>query len=125
MDQFFNFLRKAYKLLDQYGSPFVLLWIRIHMGLVFYKSGLNSTKGIDSALFLEFTCALLLFVGLATRLAAIPLLFITAAIEFTYKPLPVHDFWAICLLVLLVKGPGKLSLDFLLKNHWNKKYPEN
>jgi hypothetical protein len=66
-------------------------------------------------------CALLVL-GLLTRLAAAVLLGMTAVIEtFVYpQAWPTHIQWAAMLLVLLCRGPGKLSLDHLL---WQRVRP--
>lgn len=57
----------------------------------------------------------LLVIGLATRLSALALLVMTLVIQFLVYPdaWPTHGTWAACFLVLMVQGPGKISLD-----HW-------
>ena len=64
----------------------------------------------------EFSLSLLLWTGLATRLAAMGLLVMTLAIQtFVYPDAWVtHGLWAGGLLTLLLRGPGRLSLDQLL-----------
>ena len=66
---------------------------------------------------IELTTPVLLVLGLATRPAALVLLGMTAVIEvFVYpQAWPTHIQWAAMLLVLLFRGPGKLSLDHLLR----------
>jgi putative oxidoreductase len=68
------------------------------------------------ALGVELTTPVLLVLGLFTRAAALVLLAMTAVIEIFVYPLawPTHIQWAAMLLVLLCRGPGKLSLDHLL-----------
>jgi putative oxidoreductase len=68
------------------------------------------------ALGIELTTPVLLVLGLFTRAAALVLLAMTAVIEIFVYPLawPTHIQWAAMLLVLLCRGPGKLSLDHLL-----------
>ena len=58
----------------------------------------------------------LLMLGLLTRLAAAVLLGMTGVIEVFVYPLacPTHIQWAAMLLVLLCRGPGKLSVDWLI-----------
>ena len=60
--------------------------------------------------------ALLLLLGLATRLSAAGLLVMTAVIQFLVYPgaWPTHGVWAAVLLWLAVRGPGVVSLDHLL-----------
>jgi putative oxidoreductase len=68
------------------------------------------------ALGIELTTPVLLVLGLFTRAAALVLLAMTAVIEVFVYPLawPTHIQWAAMLLVLLCRGPGRLSLDHLI-----------
>jgi len=63
----------------------------------------------------EHMLALLLLVGLATRLSALGLLVMTAVIQIFVYPgaYPTHGVWAAVLLYLVARGPGALSMD-----HW-------
>jgi putative oxidoreductase len=65
--------------------------------------------------FAEHFFPALLVVGLATRFSALALLIMTLVIEIFVYPdaWPTHGTWAACFLVLMVQGPGKISLD-----HW-------
>jgi len=58
---------------------------------------------------------ILILLGLATRFSALALLVMTLTIQIFVYPdaYPTHGVWATVLLVLIAKGPGKLSLD-----HW-------
>jgi putative oxidoreductase len=69
------------------------------------------------AVSIELTAPVLLVLGLATRAAALVLLGMTAVIEvFVYpQAWPTHIQWATMLLILLCRGPGKLSLDHLVR----------
>jgi putative oxidoreductase len=64
----------------------------------------------------EHLFPLLLVVGLASRFAALGLLVMTVVIEVFVYPAayPVHGPWAVCCLVVMIHGPGFLSLDHLL-----------
>jgi len=66
---------------------------------------------------IELTTPVLLVLGLLTRPAALVLLGMTSIIEvFVYpQAWPTHIQWAAMLLVLLCRGPGKLSIDYLLQ----------
>ena len=66
---------------------------------------------------IELTTPVLLVLGLATRPAALVLLGMTTVIEvFVYpQAWPTHIQWAAMLLVLLFRGPGKWSLDHLIR----------
>lgn len=68
------------------------------------------------AVSIELTTPVLLVLGLATRPVALVLLGMTTVIEVFVYPLawPTHIQWAAMLLVLLCRGPGKWSLDYLL-----------
>lgn len=83
--------------------------------------GMGQTASLALAVFAEVICSVLLILGLATRLAAIPLI-ITMAVAV----LIVHaaDGWGrqemgaiylVSYIVLLITGPGKYSLDFYFK----------
>ncbi|HEX3486003.1 MAG TPA: DoxX family protein [Micropepsaceae bacterium] len=64
----------------------------------------------------ELTTPFLLVFGFLTRPAALVLLGMTTIIEVFVYPLawPTHIQWAAMLLVLLCRGPGKLSLDHVI-----------
>ncbi|WP_413206909.1 DoxX family protein [Rhodospirillum sp. A1_3_36] len=64
----------------------------------------------------EMVFPILLVLGLATRLSALGLLGMTLVIQiFVYPNLwSDHMLWAAGLLFLIAKGPGWLSLDFLV-----------
>lgn len=69
------------------------------------------------AVAIEVTAPILLVTGLLTRAAAAALLGMTAVIEvFVYpQAWPTHIQWAAMLLILLARGPGKFSLDWLVR----------
>ncbi len=64
----------------------------------------------------EHLLPLLLLLGLMTRGAALGLLGITITIQVFVYPgaWATHGLWAACLLALVARGPGALSLDGLL-----------
>ena len=68
------------------------------------------------AAFSEHLFPVLLVLGLGTRFAALALLGMTAVIEvFVYPDAwPTHAVWAACLLYLVARGAGAISLDHLL-----------
>ena len=63
----------------------------------------------------ELSGSVLLFVGLLTRLAALQLLGVVAVIQLFVFPgnWPEHLLWTSGLLLLLARGPGVVSLDFI------------
>lgn len=74
------------------------------------------------AVSIEVSTPVLLVLGLLTRPAALVLLGMTTVIEvFVYpQAWPTHIQWAAMMLVLLFRGPGKLSLDYLVRR-WMEK----
>jgi putative oxidoreductase len=64
----------------------------------------------------EHVLPVLLVLGLATRFAALGLLFMTAVIEIFVYPLawPTHGVWATCFVLLIARGPGEVSIDALI-----------
>ena len=121
------------------GVPYTLLALplRLAVATVFWNSGTTKLANWDTAVALftdeykvpllppevaaymavtiELTAPVLLVLGLLTRPAAAVLLGMTTVIEIFVYPQawPTHIQWAAMLLVLLCRGPGKLSLD-----HW-------
>ncbi|MBB4066322.1 DoxX family protein [Gellertiella hungarica] len=116
------------------------LLARVSIAAVFWQSGQTKVDGWsvnDSALYLfeneyrlplidpwlaahmaataEHLFPLLLVIGLASRLSALALLGMTAVIEIFVYPAawPTHGTWAACLLLIVARGPGLISLD-----HW-------
>ncbi|MEZ7834676.1 MAG: DoxX family protein [Burkholderiaceae bacterium] len=120
----------------------IALLARIAMGSTFWLSARTKVDGLltlkDSTFFLfeneyalpvlpvnvaaylatysEHLFALMLFVGLGSRLGAAGMLGITAVIQLLVYPSawPTHLGWAVLLLVIIAQGPGKLSLDHVL-----------
>ena len=70
---------------------------------------------------IELTAPVLLVLGLLTRPAALVLLGMTTLIEvFVYpQAWPTHIQWAAMLFVLLCRGPGKLSFDYLARTRFD------
>jgi putative oxidoreductase len=123
----------------------IQLAMRIAVGAVFFNSGLLKIKSWEFAIklfedeykvplldpswaarlatFTELTFPVLLFIGLATRMATLPLLGMIAVIQvFVYPQAWVeHLLWASILLFILSHGPGAWSLDHLLELHFLKK----
>ena len=63
----------------------------------------------------EVSFPVLLILGLGTRFAALGLLFMTCIVELTVPDgWPIHLTWAAMALGLIVHGPGRISLDYVL-----------
>ncbi|MBL8561031.1 MAG: DoxX family protein [Gemmobacter sp.] len=129
-------------LLDRLGWDIPALALRVFPAVVFWQSGRSKVEGFqikDSTWFLfeqeyklplipsdwaavmatmaEHALPVLLVLGLATRLSALALLGMTAVIQLFVYPeaWPTHGLWAACFLALVARGPGRLSLDHLLR----------
>lgn len=119
------------------------LAIRLHVANVFFKSGLTKIEDWDKTVFLfqeeyhvpllppeaaaflgtfgELVFPVLLALGLAARFAAASLSVVNVVAVVGYwhvlgtneAALAGHFYWGALLLVTLLHGPGKLSLD-----HW-------
>ena len=119
--------------------------LRLAVATIFWNSAMTKLANWDTALTLfveeyklplippelaaylavsiELTTPVLLVLGLLTRPTALLLLGMTAVIEVFVYPLawPTHIQWAAMLLVLLCRGPGKLSVDNLLQRRLGAK----
>lgn len=64
----------------------------------------------------ELSCPVLLLLGLATRLATLPLLAMTVVIQIFVYPESwnAHLMWVAMLGYILTRGPGTISLDHLI-----------
>jgi putative oxidoreductase len=84
--------------------------------------GMGPTASLVAAIFAESVCAILIFLGLATRVAALPLLFtmlVAAGVVHAGDPWAKKELallYAIPCLTLLFTGPGMFSIDALLKS---------
>jgi len=116
--------------------PFLDLAIRLWLAQAFWVSGVLKLANWNTALTLAtyeypvpwldpFTAAvlgvtvevlgsMLLAFGLATRLAAIPLLVLTLVIQFEYRALDQNLYWAALFGWYVIMGAGPISLDRLL-----------
>lgn len=127
------------QLLDRWGAPVLPLLIRLVIAKIFFFSGLVKLDAwsLTVALFadeyrvpllppalaafmaaaVELTVAPLLAIGLASRFAALALLGMTAVIQFTYLDSMEHLYWALLLSVIIILGPGSLSVDARIRPH--------
>ena len=83
--------------------------------------GLGSTTSLSLVIFAEFFCAAFIILGLFTRLAAIPLIiamslafFSANNMNYTKTGGELSLMFLICFVVILIMGPGKISLDKLI-----------
>jgi putative oxidoreductase len=63
-----------------------------------------------------------LLLGLATRLSALGLLGMTLVIQVFVYPgaYATHGTWAALLLLLISRGPGRVSLDHWVAGRWGR-----
>jgi putative oxidoreductase len=127
---------------ERWLAPLVFLLIRLWMAEIFFRSGLLKIQNLSGAIFLfsdvhpvpllppwlaaylatavELVCPVLLVLGLATRLAALPMLIMVLVIQFVVGAadpafqLTEHYYWMFLLAVIITKGAGTLSIDQLL-----------
>jgi putative oxidoreductase len=128
--------------LERFPLSIIQLAMRIGIGAVFFNSGLlklnswqfavklfedeykvpilDPTLAARLATFNELTFPILLFVGLATRVATLPLLGMVAVIQtFVYpQAWTEHLLWAAILIFILTRGPGAISLDHLIERYF-------
>ncbi len=82
--------------------------------------GIGSSVSLALLIFAEFFCSLFLVLGLFTRLAAIPLIIATCVMVFKTHNADVFGdgqtaaLYLIGYLVLLLVGPGRVSVDSLI-----------
>lgn len=74
------------------------------------------------AVTVELTTPVLLVLGLLTRLATLPMIGMALTIQLFVYPenWPDHLTWMTFLLLLLTRGPGRLSLDHLARRHFER-----
>lgn len=132
-------------LLERLPFSIIQFAMRIGIGFVFFNSGLLKARSFEFAVKLfqdeyrlpllppelaarlamsvEIAVPLFLFVGLATRLATLPLLGMVVVIQVLVYPQAwvEHLLWASVLLVLLTRGPGMISLDHLIERHFARR----
>jgi putative oxidoreductase len=125
--------------LGRFPLSIIQLAMRIGVGSVFFKAGLLKYASWELtvklfedeykvpilppevaariAMFQELTIPILLFLGLGTRIATVPLLGMIAVIQtFVYpNAWTDHLTWGSILVFLLTRGPGVFSLDYLIE----------
>ena len=128
-------IARALDVLGRFPPPLLQLMFRLAVASVFLKAGLNKIASWELTVQLfadeykvpllspdlaatmaatfEIGCSMLLILGLATRLATLPLLGMIAVIQtFVYpNAYSEHLTWASILLFLLTRGAGPWSLD--------------
>jgi putative oxidoreductase len=126
-------------LLGRFPLSIIQLAGRVGVGVTFFKAGLlkyNSWEltvklfedeyrvpvldpavAARIAMIQELTIPILLFLGLATRIATVPLLGMITVIQIFVYPNAYNDHlvWGSILVLVLTRGPGVFSLDYLIE----------
>jgi putative oxidoreductase len=127
--------------LERFPLSIVQLAMRVGVGAVFFNAGLLKYRSWEftvqlfrdeyrvplldpavaarMAMIQELTIPVLLFLGLATRIATVPLLGMIAVIQTFVYPAAwtEHLVWSSILVFVLTRGPGTLSVDHLIERH--------
>jgi putative oxidoreductase len=123
-------------------QPVFVLGARLYVASVFFKSGLTKIASMDNTILLftheyqvpllspelaaylgtgaELVLPVLLALGLGGRFAAAALFALNIVAVISYPELNEvgvmqHQYWGALLLVPLLYGPGKLSLDWIIR----------
>ena len=131
--------------LERFPLSIIQLAMRIAVGAVFFRSGLLKVNSWEFAVQLfrdEYKVPLLdpavaahlaaavelgvppfLFVGLATRIATLPLLGMIAVIQIFVYPNAWNDhlLWGSVLVFQLTRGPGAISVDEVIAKIWSRR----
>ena len=132
-------------MLERVPFSLILLGMRISIGFVFFNAGLLKLRSFEFAVKLfaeqyrlpiispelaarlamsvELVVPLFLFAGLATRLATLPLIGMTLIIVTLVYPGSWTEslLWGSVLVMLLTRGPGVISLDYLIERWFARK----
>ena len=122
-------------------APLADLGLRVWVGIVFLKSGLAKIQSMESTImlfeneyqvpllspeiaaylgtFTELVFPVLLIIGLGGRFSALVLFLFNIVAVISYPTLnpggvEQHQIWGLMLLVTLLHGPGKLSVDHFI-----------
>src|ERR1700687_3669321 len=130
--------------LARFPLSILLLAGRIGVGATFFKAGLLKYNSFEFAVKLfqeeyrvplldpavaariamvqELTLPIMLFLGLATRMATLPLLGMIAVIQTFVYPNAYNDHlvWGAILVLILTRGPGVFSVDYLIGQYAKK-----
>ena len=129
----------------EFLTPLVELGARLWLANVFWKSGMTKITTWDSTLSLfnyvytvpllppelaavlstavELGGAALLAIGLAGRFGTAALFILNIVAVVSYPDLSAvglkdHFYWGLLLLIFLVRGPGKLSIDYWIRSRF-------
>jgi NADH dehydrogenase/putative oxidoreductase len=131
--------------LTKWGGPLFQLFLRSWIAAIFFRSGLTKIADWDAAIFLftdeykvpflppelaamlgtlcELSCPAFLVLGLGSRLFALPLIGMSIVIDLTYQHNVEHLYWIFILALIVVRGPGALSVDRLVSLVLRARFP--
>jgi putative oxidoreductase len=139
-----QFLEKLFVNLERLPLSLIQLAMRVGVGMVFLNSGLLKFRSWEFAIklfedeykvplldpkiaavlatFNELTFSVLLIVGFAARLAALPLIGMVLVIQIFVYPQAwtEHLLWLSILVFILTRGPGAISLDRVIARRMGK-----
>ncbi len=129
-----------YDWLNNYGATFVELYCRVYVALIFWKSGSLALQDVEATLYLyqyefhvpylhhtvaailgisiEIVASVLLAAGLAGRLAALSLFISSVIIQISDQAMEAHMLQMLVLALIIVRGPGKFSIDYFLQKRF-------
>lgn len=138
---------RATGILERYAAPVFDLAVRLWIARVFFNSGRVKIADWNSTIYLfqdeykvpilppevaatigatfELGMPVFLVLGLCARFAALPLIGMTLVIQFVLGARdPAYDntehfYWLFLLVMIVVRGPGVLSLDWLLRRKFS------
>ena len=138
-------VRGGIGVLEKWLAPVVDLAVRLVVGAAFFQSGLTKIQSWDTTLalfeneysvpvlppevaayagtFTELFFPVLLVLGLGGRFAAGVLFVFNIIAVISYADLSEagimqHQYWGLLLLVTLFHGPGRLSIDHLIRRRF-------
>ncbi|MBV1786798.1 DoxX family protein [Marinobacterium sp. D7] len=111
-----NFIEGRFELGWPHFAPSTLYLFREEYALPLLPVELAATL----ATIAEHLFPVLLLFGLATRFSSLALLIMTLVIQIFVYPgaYPTHGVWATVLLYLMIRGPGKASIDHWLRRRF-------
>jgi len=136
------FYIKVIAFIEKVLPSFLLLSMRIWMARIFWYSGLTKISDWNSTLYLfkfeykipilapelaaclsttvELCAPILLVLGFASRLAAVPMICMAMIIQITYLQMTEHFYWIFILITIFIFGAGKFSIDYLIRSRVKK-----
>lgn len=135
--------------LQTWAAPLLDLAMRLWIARIFFNSGLTKLRDWESTLFLfeyeyqvpilpnglaaflatatEIAAPVLLVIGLASRLAAFPMLAMALVIQFALGSVnPAFDnvehfYWMFVLAMIVARGPGRIPLDHYIARRFARR----